>query len=154
MQTSSLKDLSMEDEEEEAFIGQAEIWKYMLSFTDSVALKAQITMVNQSPPPDHESARSQKDVLHTTIRKWRDTLWHHRGFKMALTTQAYDGITHVGGDISVSIPNADAVYMKWVLYDWSDQHCIKILKNCRKAIPEKTGKVIIVDGVLLGKWPL
>ncbi|KAK7290912.1 hypothetical protein RIF29_05690 [Crotalaria pallida] len=64
------------------------------------------------------------------------------------TAPKYDGITHVGGDMFVSIPNADAVYMKWILHDWSDQHCIKILKNCRKAIPEKTGKVIIVDHVL------
>jgi len=39
-------------------------------------------------------------------------------------------------------------YMQWILHDWSDEHCIKILKNCRKAIPEKTGKVIIVDHVL------
>ena len=38
--------------------------------------------------------------------------------------------------------------MQWILHDWSDQHCIKILRNCRKAIPEKTGKVIIVDHVL------
>ncbi|KAE9599855.1 hypothetical protein Lal_00045933 [Lupinus albus] len=64
------------------------------------------------------------------------------------TAPKYDGITHVGGDMFVSIPNADAVYMKWILHDWSDQHCIKILKNCRKAIPEKSGKVIIVDHVL------
>ena len=38
--------------------------------------------------------------------------------------------------------------MQWVLHDWSDENCIKILKNCKKAIPEKTGKVIIVDHVL------
>jgi hypothetical protein len=35
-----------------------------------------------------------------------------------------------------------------VLHDWSDEHCIKILRNCRKAISEKIGKVIIVDIVL------
>ncbi|KAI4322649.1 hypothetical protein L6164_022322 [Bauhinia variegata] len=64
------------------------------------------------------------------------------------TAPKYDGITHVGGDMFVSIPKADAIYMKWILHDWSDEHCVKILKNCRKAIPEKTGKVIIVDHVL------
>ncbi|KAF7821945.1 (R,S)-reticuline 7-O-methyltransferase-like [Senna tora] len=37
----------------------------------------------------------------------------------------------------------------WILHDWSDEECIKILKNCRKAIgDEKRGKVIIVDSVL------
>jgi hypothetical protein len=38
--------------------------------------------------------------------------------------------------------------VQWVLHDWSDEHCIKILKNCRKAIQQKSGKVIIVDIVL------
>jgi hypothetical protein len=38
--------------------------------------------------------------------------------------------------------------MQWVLHDWGDEHCMKILKNCRKEIPEKTGKITIVDIVL------
>jgi hypothetical protein len=38
--------------------------------------------------------------------------------------------------------------VQWVLHDWSDENCIKILKNCRKAIQQKSGKVIIVDIVL------
>lgn len=38
--------------------------------------------------------------------------------------------------------------MQWALHDWSDELCVKILQNCRKAIPEKSGKVIIVDIVL------
>ena len=36
-----------------------------------------------------------------------------------------------------------------MLHDWSDEHCLKILRNCRKAIEgKKNGKVIIVDIVL------
>jgi hypothetical protein len=38
--------------------------------------------------------------------------------------------------------------VQWVLHDWSDENCIKILKNCRKAIQQKIGKVIIVEVVL------
>ncbi|KAJ7981428.1 O-methyltransferase [Quillaja saponaria] len=65
------------------------------------------------------------------------------------TAPTYDGaVTHVGGDMFQTIPNADAVFMKWILHDWSDEDCIKILKNCRKAIPEKGGKLIIVESVL------
>ncbi|RVW46418.1 xanthohumol 4'-O-methyltransferase [Vitis vinifera] len=64
------------------------------------------------------------------------------------TAPAYKGVSHVGGDMFESIPNADAIFMKWILHDWNDEDCVKILKNCRKAIPEKTGKVIIVDGVI------
>ncbi|KAL6975810.1 Xanthohumol 4-O-methyltransferase [Sarracenia purpurea var. burkii] len=37
------------------------------------------------------------------------------------------------------------------MHTWSDEDCIKILRNCRKAIPEKTGKIIIVDVVLRPK---
>ncbi|KAL4618641.1 hypothetical protein ACB092_06G025200 [Castanea dentata] len=59
-----------------------------------------------------------------------------------------EGVSHVGGNMFESIPKADAIFMKWVLHDWSDEHCIKILKNCRKAISEKIGKVIIVDIIL------
>lgn len=64
------------------------------------------------------------------------------------TAPANEGITHIGGDMFETIPHADAVFMKWIMHDWSNEDCIKILKNCRKAIPEKNGKVIIADVVL------
>ena len=35
-----------------------------------------------------------------------------------------------------------------VLHDWNDEECIEILKKCREAIPQDTGKVIIVDNVI------
>ncbi|KAL4360857.1 hypothetical protein GQ457_04G005500 [Hibiscus cannabinus] len=60
----------------------------------------------------------------------------------------YDWVCHIGGDMFQAIPNADAVIMKWVLHDWSDEDCIKILRNCRNAIPRKEGKVIIVEVVV------
>ncbi|GLJ07302.1 hypothetical protein SUGI_0063920 [Cryptomeria japonica] len=59
----------------------------------------------------------------------------------------YDLPHHVGGDMFKEVPSADAVFMKWIMHDWADEDCVKILKQCRKAIPE-TGKVIIVDTVL------
>ena len=36
---------------------------------------------------------------------------------------------------------------QWVLHDWSDDECVKILENCRRAIPPRHegGKVIILD---------
>lgn len=37
--------------------------------------------------------------------------------------------------------------MQWILHDWSDSHCIKLLKNCYKALPEN-GIVIVVDANL------
>ncbi|XP_038695131.1 caffeic acid 3-O-methyltransferase 1-like [Tripterygium wilfordii] len=59
---------------------------------------------------------------------------------------SYPGVEHVGGDMFVSVPKGDALLLKWILHDWSDEHCLKLLKNCYNAIPDD-GKVIIVDGI-------
>ena len=42
------------------------------------------------------------------------------------------------------------VTFQWVLHDWGHEECVKILKNCRKAVPprEEGGKVIIIDIVV------
>ncbi|XP_048321692.2 desmethylxanthohumol 6'-O-methyltransferase-like [Ziziphus jujuba] len=64
------------------------------------------------------------------------------------TAPVHEGVTHIGGNMFESVPSADAVLLKTVLHDWGDEECVRILKNCRNAIPENTGKVIIVDIVL------
>nr|B0ZB56.1 RecName: Full=Xanthohumol 4-O-methyltransferase; AltName: Full=Desmethylxanthohumol 6'-O-methyltransferase; AltName: Full=Isoliquiritigenin 2'-O-methyltransferase; AltName: Full=O-methyltransferase 2; Short=HlOMT2 [Humulus lupulus]ABZ89566.1 O-methyltransferase 2 [Humulus lupulus] len=65
------------------------------------------------------------------------------------TAPTYTGlVSHVGGNMFEWIPTAVAVFMKWILHDWADEDCVKILKNCRRAMPEKGGKIIIVDIVL------
>ncbi|KAF8092631.1 hypothetical protein N665_0407s0011 [Sinapis alba] len=56
----------------------------------------------------------------------------------------YPGVEHVSGDMFIEVPKGDAVFMKWILHDWTDELCIKLLKNCWKSLPEN-GKVIIVD---------
>ncbi|MED6153600.1 hypothetical protein PIB30_103669 [Stylosanthes scabra] len=56
----------------------------------------------------------------------------------------YAGLKHVRGDMFESVPNGDAIFMKFILHDWSDEQCVKVLKNCYKAIPGD-GKVIVVD---------
>jgi mannose/fructose-specific phosphotransferase system component IIA len=39
--------------------------------------------------------------------------------------------------------------LQYVFHDWNDvEDCVRILKHCRKAIPESGGKVIIVDMVV------
>jgi hypothetical protein len=37
--------------------------------------------------------------------------------------------------------------MKYILHDWNDDECVKILANCRAAMNEK-GKVLVVDNVV------
>ena len=34
------------------------------------------------------------------------------------------------------------------MHDWGDEECIDILRKCKEAIPQDTGKVIIVDAVV------
>ncbi|KAK7252113.1 hypothetical protein RIF29_35846 [Crotalaria pallida] len=61
-----------------------------------------------------------------------------------------NNLSFVGGDMFESVPKADAILLKWVLHNWSDDECIKILKNCKKVISSKDrgGKVIIIDIVI------
>ncbi|KAJ1686268.1 hypothetical protein LUZ63_017658 [Rhynchospora breviuscula] len=60
---------------------------------------------------------------------------------------AFPGVEHVGGSMFDCIPHGDTILLKWILHNWSDEHCVKILKNCYMALPSE-GKVIVVDGVL------
>lgn len=64
------------------------------------------------------------------------------------TAPAYAGVTHVGGDMFQSIPPTDAIIMKSVLHNWGDEDCLKILQNCRRALPKKTGKLILIEFVV------
>nr|XP_020183705.1 flavonoid O-methyltransferase-like protein Os11g0303600 [Aegilops tauschii subsp. strangulata] len=61
----------------------------------------------------------------------------------------------VSGDMMEFVPPADAVLLKYVLHNWSDQDCVKILTRCRQAISQvaKAGKVIIIDTVVGSPTP-
>ncbi|BBG97719.1 O-methyltransferase 1 [Prunus dulcis] len=60
---------------------------------------------------------------------------------------SFPGVEHVGVDMFASVPSGDAILLKWILHDWTDEHCLKLLKNCYKAIPDN-GKVIVVEALL------
>ncbi|PPR97736.1 hypothetical protein GOBAR_AA22942 [Gossypium barbadense] len=57
------------------------------------------------------------------------------------------GVEHVAGDMFQNVPKGDAIFMKFILHDWSDDDCLKLLKNCYKAIPDE-GKIVVVDCML------
>ncbi|KAG5551985.1 hypothetical protein RHGRI_010164 [Rhododendron griersonianum] len=59
--------------------------------------------------------------------------------------QGSGNLKFVGGDMFQAIPSTDAVLLKWILHDWSDEESVKILKRCKEALPSKGGKVIIID---------
>ncbi|KAL8505561.1 hypothetical protein ACS0TY_016702 [Phlomoides rotata] len=64
--------------------------------------------------------------------------------------QGTPNLKFMEGDMFNAIPSAQAIFLKHILHDWSDQECIQILSKCKEAIPskEKGGKVIIIDMVV------
>ncbi|XP_015938477.1 isoflavone 7-O-methyltransferase [Arachis duranensis] len=64
-----------------------------------------------------------------------------------------NNLSFVGGDMFESIPKADAILLKVVLHNWSEDNCVKILRNCKDAINASSknknkGKIIILDSVI------
>nr|TKS02373.1 caffeic acid 3-O-methyltransferase 1-like [Populus alba] len=58
-----------------------------------------------------------------------------------------NGIEHVAGDVFLTIPKGEAIFMKWVSHFWNDENFLKVLKNCYEALPD-TGKLIVVEMVI------
>lgn len=66
---------------------------------------------------------------------------------------ASTNVKYIAGDMFESIPQANAIFLKWILHNWADADCVKILRNCKDAIPPRDagGKVIILDMVVGGE---
>ncbi|KAG5255327.1 caffeic acid O-methyltransferase [Salix suchowensis] len=60
---------------------------------------------------------------------------------------SYPGIEHVAGDAFLTIPEGEAIFMKWVSHFFSDDNFLKVLKNCYGALPDN-GKLIVVEMVI------
>ncbi|GJN17641.1 hypothetical protein PR202_gb04725 [Eleusine coracana subsp. coracana] len=60
-------------------------------------------------------------------------------------------VEFVAGDMFQHVPKADAVLLKWILHGWDDEHCVRILRRCREAIPAG-GRVIVMD-LVVGSSP-
>ena len=53
----------------------------------------------------------------------------------------------VAGDFFESVPEGDLYLLRFILHDWNDEDCIRILKNCRRAILPG-GRLVIVESFL------
>jgi hypothetical protein len=59
-----------------------------------------------------------------------------------------DGVTFVPGSFFETIPTGCDLYlMSHVLHDWSEEQCLTILANCRRAMPPE-GRLLIIEMVL------
>lgn len=50
----------------------------------------------------------------------------------------------VAGSFFDAVPSGEAYIMKWILHDWDDAACHRILRNIRSMIP-RDGRVVVVD---------
>jgi len=60
-----------------------------------------------------------------------------------------DRFTTVGGSFFEEVPPADLYVLKYILHDWDDDSCVRILRNCRSSLVEG-GRVVIVDHLVSG----
>ncbi|KAB5530139.1 hypothetical protein DKX38_020220 [Salix brachista] len=159
-------------EAEAMFKSQVEISQLVLGFVDSMALKCAVELrladiINSHGRPISLSQIASEIYGFNNIRSLVDVAGGMGGNvaeivrayplikgsnldlpHVVATAPQYEGVSHVAGNMFEAIPNADTIFIKRILHDWTDESCVEILRNCRKAIPEKTGKLIIVDIVL------
>ena len=70
------------------------------------------------------------------------------GAKSGPLVPVMDRCTLAAGDMFSSVPaGADAYIMKYIIHDWPDEPCRKILRACRGSV-NAGGKLLIVDVVI------
>jgi O-methyltransferase domain/Dimerisation domain len=55
-----------------------------------------------------------------------------------------DRVSAVTGDFFVAVPEADIYLLKFVLHDWDDEACVRILRNIRRAM-RPDGRLYVVE---------
>ena len=55
--------------------------------------------------------------------------------------------TAVAGDFFESVPAGDLYLLRFILHDWNDQDCVRILKTCRRAMTPG-GRLVLVESFL------
>ena len=58
-----------------------------------------------------------------------------------------DRLSAVAGDFFESVPEADLYLLRYILHDWDDESCIRILRNLRRAL-RAGGRVLILEMVI------
>src|SRR5262249_30104048 len=73
-----------------------------------------------------------------------------RGAREALAAGGLAGRCEaVGGDFFESVPAGGDLYvLKWTLHDWDDRHARVLLRNCRRAVADSGGRLLLIEFVL------
>jgi len=68
--------------------------------------------------------------------------------KAMIAESAYASRTDVvGGDFFESVPSGDLYLLKFILHDWDDESCVKILRKCREAMAPD-GRIAIIELII------
>ncbi|KAI3915185.1 hypothetical protein MKX01_035444 [Papaver californicum] len=59
----------------------------------------------------------------------------------------YPGVEHVEGNMFEEVPKAQNMLLKWILHDYDDERCVKLLKNCWNSL-QVCGKVMVIEFVV------
>ncbi|XP_073030139.1 flavonoid 4'-O-methyltransferase 3-like [Primulina eburnea] len=161
----SRRALLNDDSASEASHGGADLWEHAVAnpdhnklFNDAMACHAKVAMsaIIKQYPEVFEGIRALVDVgggdgtaLNTLVKAcpWIRGVNYDRPHVISMAPRL-EGVEHVGGDMFEMVPKGDAIFLMWVLHNWGDEECIRILRNCMGAIPKDKGKVIIVDAVV------
>lgn len=60
-----------------------------------------------------------------------------------------DRCTYIGGDMFEDVPKADAYVLKWILHNWDDEECQKILSTIHEEAPPD-GRLFVIESVVPG----
>jgi O-methyltransferase domain len=64
-----------------------------------------------------------------------------------------DRCAALGGDFFESLPGGyDLHILKWILHDWNDESCRRLLTTCRAALPDD-GRLLVVEQLLPDEVP-
>ncbi|ETW00234.1 hypothetical protein H310_07625 [Aphanomyces invadans] len=91
------------------------------------------------------------DVLHRLNRpSIRGILFERPEVVEAAAEHVSHEIDCISGDFFHSVPPGDLYLLKHVLHEWTDSHCVKILRNIRAAMDSASGRVLVVEVLVEG----
>lgn len=62
-------------------------------------------------------------------------------------SEFHDRIEAIGGDFFEAVPVADLYLLKFILHDWDDEHCVRILQRCRESM-RPGGRIAVVEMIV------
>ncbi|MCD7455183.1 hypothetical protein HAX54_027313 [Datura stramonium] len=161
------------EEARQILAAQAHIWNHTFNYINSMSLKCAIQLGIPDIIHSHGQAMTLSNLVNSlpinningTTRDYIYRLMRiliHAGFFVQTNSiNKEENDEEEGGYLLTPTsrllikdePLSLVPFVQWILPDWSDEDCIKILRKCKEAIPNKEngGKVIIIDMVLMNQ---